>query len=323
MRIAGWKMAVWTTALSCILCVAIILAGPAAAQTLAPETARQRALDLVNQSRRAHQLPPLTLETKLNEAAQGHAADMAKRNYYAHNSPEGKSVGDRFQKVGGSRWLLTAENIAKCADCRPPLSDDVLLRLQEGWMNSPGHRANILHKGLATFGFGIVLDARGGLYAVQNFAGPGGSDESGAADAGKPLSPEEQGRLALEAVNRERKKLGRAALKLSGALNTAARTLVPVKSVDAFGLEKGLDVFALLPDAEQKSWAEITVLAGICGGCGVQPAAPDVARFTAQWLGDAGSKTKLLDPALTHIGFTVAASGGGKKVGVGLLGKRR
>ncbi|WP_088346054.1 MULTISPECIES: CAP domain-containing protein [Rhodomicrobium] len=310
--------------LCCALVLAAALARPAAAQdaALGIDAARQRALELVNESRRAQKLPPLALEPKLNQAAMRHALDMLKRNFYAHNTPEGKTPADRYQAVGGSKWMLTAENIARCETCRPPVTDAVLRRLQDGWMNSPGHRANILRKGLTTFGYGIVMDAKGGMYAVQNFAGPGTSDDAkGPADGGKAIPQEEQAQLALEAINKERGKAGRAPLKFSQALTQAARALAPPSSVSTFGQQKPPPLFDLMPDSERENWDGLAMVAAICGGCGLAPAAADVGRFTAQWFRNPSYSETLLDAESTHLGFTVSANGEGKKVGIGLLGK--
>ena len=119
----------WISVLTTAMLLSALLAAitPAGARTFRRRSSasiamRQRALDLVNESRRAQKLPPLALEAKLNAAAQGHAADMLKRNFYAHNTPEGKTPADRYQKQGGSKWMLTAENIAKC-DALPPARD--------------------------------------------------------------------------------------------------------------------------------------------------------------------------------------------------------
>ena len=72
-------------------------------------------------------------------------------------------------------------------------------------MNSPGHRKNILLRGITEFGFGIAVDARGNLYAVQNFAGPG-ADTDAAGDEIKPIGPEEQITLVLGSSTRNARK---------------------------------------------------------------------------------------------------------------------
>src|SRR5262249_34129156 len=155
-------------------------------------------------------------------AAQVHAADMLKRNYFAHGSPEGKNVADRFQAAGGSAWRLTAENIAKCS-CAPPVTEDYLRLLHDGWMKSPGHRANILRKGVSYFGFGLAASETGGLYAVQTFSGAGLQKGAEAGSGAIPVSLDAQAKAALADINARREKAGRVPLALSKSLSDAAR----------------------------------------------------------------------------------------------------
>jgi uncharacterized protein YkwD len=299
-----------------------ILVSPSAGRETGREALRWLALELVNQSRAAHNLPPLRLEAKLSSAAQFHADDMLRRDYYAHDSPEGRSVSDRYQSFGGSRWVLTAENIAKCEGCKPPLREAHVRQMHEKWMLSPGHRANILRQGLDRFGYGIVIDANERFYAVQTFAGPG-TPEGGASAAGETaLSPEEQAQAALEHINARRVAIGRKPLKLSAPLSAAARSLAPGPGASDFNVDPSPDLYGALPQAERKSWPSLTVLLASCGGCGATPMAADVANFTAQWLGHQDYEKILLSGDLTHWGFTIAADGQGKKIAVGLAGKR-
>ena len=93
------------------------------------------------------------------------------------------------------------------------------------------------------------------------------------------------------------------------------------KSVATFGQQRPPDLFTLIPEAERESWGELAMVAAICGGCGQQPTAADVSALPANGFATARYSQMLLDPAVTHIGFTVAADGAGKKVGLGLLGK--
>jgi uncharacterized protein YkwD len=282
---------------------------------------RALALALVNQSRKEHNLPPLALEAKLNKAAQGHASDMLKRNFYSHTSPEGTTIGGRYKQAGGSNWLLTAENIAQCPKCAPPATEVYLKQLQEGWMNSPGHRKNILHQGVTEFGFGIAVDARGGLYAVQNFAGPGTPIAAGGSGGGKPIGPRDQAALALLAINAERQKAGQAALKPSDALDKAAQAMLPRKGDETFSLEKKSVLELIAPD-ERSSWGTVNVVAALCGGCGLEPVAADVSYFTGQWTGQGKHRAMLLGAEATHLGFAIGANGAGKKVAVGVFGEK-
>jgi len=283
------------------------------------EKFRALALDLTNKSRAESKLPPLQIGREANEAAKAHAADMLKRNFYSHNSPEGKTVQDRYMQAGGSKWRVTAENIARCTGCQ--LSAATVEDLHRGWMNSKGHRENLLRRGIAQFGFSIVAESGQPLYAVQAFAGPGIPNGLGANEDPKRLSETEVVAKALEHLNRERKQAGLTAFSESAALNKAARSLLPERKLEAFDLAQIDKVMDALPAADRKDWQSLTVLAGACGGCGAEPTAADVRSFVQQWLGDAQNKGLLLSPGSTHLGFALAASGQGKKVALGVLGK--
>lgn len=285
---------------------------------------RQQALELVNRARAAHGLSRLELGRDLDEAAQAHAQDMLRRGYFSHTSPEGKNVQDRYIAAGGSRWELVAENIAKCDNCAPQVTDATVEWLQEGWMNSPEHRANILRPGLTRFGFGIAADAQQGLYAVQTFAGPGtprGADRA----EGKPaaLSGDEIAARAADLVNAARRRADLGDLRASPALNDAARNLLPDPKADAKALDIGSDPFGALPAGERGKWRSLAVVAGACGGCGVYPTEADIRSFRDQWLDNPQYKQRLLDPNATSMGFAMQADGSGRKTAVLVIGSAR
>jgi uncharacterized protein YkwD len=267
-------------------------------------------------------LKPLSLTPELTEAAQSHAADMLRRDYYSHYSPEGESVGDRFKAAGGDPWLLTAENIAKCEGCKPPVGEGYVRQMHDGWMNSPGHRANILRKGLTEFGYGLVIGEGNKLYAVQTFAGPGTSQGDDAGVDAKPISATEQLEAALQEINLARKEKGRPALRGSEALSQAARNMLPDSSSDEFEVQGNGDIYDAVPPDSQRDWAQLTAVIASCGGCGTEPVRPDVTYFTGQWLGDSQYREMLMEADATHLGFAIAANGKGKKIGVGLLGRQ-
>jgi uncharacterized protein YkwD len=285
------------------------------------EKLRSLALQLVNKSRAEAKLPPLQIGKEINEAARYHAADMLRRNFYDHTSPEGKSVGDRYQKAGGSRWKITAENIARCTGC--DLSAKTVEELQRGWMNSKGHRENILRKGITQFGFSIVAAPGKPLYAVQTFTGPGVPNGISGNQPAKRLSEAEVAKKALEILNKERKQAGRPAFTESPALTKAARSLLPQKNLDDFNLSRSGKLMDALPAGERQDWQSLSVLAAACGGCGAEPTDADVRAFVQQWLGNPGNKTMMMNPASTHLGFALAVSGEGKKVGLAVLGKKQ
>ncbi len=132
-------------------------------------------LDLINAERESRGLNPLTLELRLNEAAEDHSTWMLEEDVFSHTGINGTRAGDRirladFEFSGSWAW---AENIAwQSLRGEPGIEDDVV-NLHTSLMNSPGHRANILNPDVTYIGIGIELGNYGGYEAVmvtQNFA---------------------------------------------------------------------------------------------------------------------------------------------------------
>ena len=121
-------------------------------------------LQLVNQERTTFGFQPLTLSEKLDTAADRHSQDMAANSYFDHTGRDGSSADQRIERAGYTNWNRWGENIAK--GYRSPA--DVV----RGWMNSPGHRANILKAGFTHMGLGYAVTAGvpGALYWTQVFA---------------------------------------------------------------------------------------------------------------------------------------------------------
>lgn len=122
-----------------------------------PERVRAEMLARVNAQRKKAGAPPLRSNTRLDLAAQRHAEDMLARNFFAHASPEGKTVRDRAQAAGYD-WRMVGENIAE-----GQLSVDEVM---DTWMHSPGHRKNILDPGFKELGVGLALGQSGGRYRI-------------------------------------------------------------------------------------------------------------------------------------------------------------
>lgn len=115
---------------------------------------------LANVEREKAGCGPLRSEAKLRTAAQKHADDMAERDYYAHESPEGRNAGDRITAAGYS-WALWGENIHR--------GPHTPAQAVEDWMNSEGHRKNILNCAFKDVGVGVTLTDNGPWW-VQDFA---------------------------------------------------------------------------------------------------------------------------------------------------------
>ncbi|MGY1682869.1 CAP domain-containing protein [Geodermatophilus sp. SYSU D01176] len=131
-----------------------------AAQAAAPAdpSAEAAVLALVNEARAAAGCGALTADPALAAVARAHSADMRDRDYFSHTSPEGLSPFDRAEQagIGYSR----AENIA--------YGQADAAAVMEAWLESPGHRANILDCDLTKLGVGVA-EGPGGPWWTQLF----------------------------------------------------------------------------------------------------------------------------------------------------------
>ena len=135
------------------------------AETTADKDASQEAqavLKLVNQERAKVGLSALTLDAKLNNAAQKKAVDMRDKNYFDHQSPTYGSPFDLMRSEGIS-YSTAGENIAA--------GQQSAQAVMESWMNSSGHRANILNAKYKYLGVGFCTGGRYGTYWTQMFTG--------------------------------------------------------------------------------------------------------------------------------------------------------
>ncbi|MEJ8652248.1 CAP domain-containing protein [Streptomyces sp. MS1.AVA.3] len=136
-------------------------AGKPAAQQDTKRAARYEAdvLRLVNKARAEHGCGPLRRDARLAKAARLHSQDMSARHYYAHSSPDGRDPKERMEAQGYKD--AHAENI------------DAWETKPEGafraWMNSPGHRANILSCSSHATGVGVAFGGKLRAYWTQDF----------------------------------------------------------------------------------------------------------------------------------------------------------
>ena len=116
---------------------------------------------LTNDARSVESLNPLEVDTLLGMAAQGHADDMSINDYFSHTSQDGRTLGDRVSAVGYD-YCWAGENIAYGYSSQASVF--------AAWMNSPGHRANILSSNATEYGLGHAAD---GNYWVMVLGRPG------------------------------------------------------------------------------------------------------------------------------------------------------
>lgn len=124
------------------------------------ESSEKAMVDLVNQERVKRGLKTLIFNLELREVGRTHSADMFKRGYFSHYSPEGKSVADRSLKLGVD-FLVIGENLAYAPS---------LELAHKGLMNSEGHKANILSEDYGQIGIGVMDGGAYGKMFTQVFS---------------------------------------------------------------------------------------------------------------------------------------------------------
>lgn len=118
---------------------------------------------LVNVERAKAGLPQLTQNWQLSRVARYKSQDMIDKGYFAHNSP---TYGSPFKMMEsfGIRYSAAGENIA--------MGQQSPSQVMNAWMNSPGHRNNILSPSFTQIGVGLAKDKNGRMYWTQMFIKP-------------------------------------------------------------------------------------------------------------------------------------------------------
>lgn len=140
--------------------------GPVGGDTTPDKNAgfADQVIELVNTARADNGLPPFAKSDVLMQMADAYATRMADRNFCSHVDPDtGLTAFDRAIEYG-YQYSLLGENIA--AGQTTPKA------VMDGWMNSPGHRANILSADLTEIGVGVHEGGSLGIYWCQEFGTP-------------------------------------------------------------------------------------------------------------------------------------------------------
>lgn len=131
-------------------------------------------IERVNAFRAAHNRAPLVHHPVLSSVAREHSRDMAARGFYGHADPDGVTPNERVARVFARTFLMagTAENIAYREQggraAGSPVTADLGRHFMEGWINSPGHRANLLREEMTLIGVGVAVSG-GRVFATQKF----------------------------------------------------------------------------------------------------------------------------------------------------------
>ncbi len=135
-----------------------LLCAPMAYAQAHGSVAEQYLFAQANAERAQRGLPQLRWDGALYRAAQTHAKEMALRQSISHQYPGEPELSDRG-RAAGARFSVIAENVAEAPTA---------VRIHDAWMNSPGHRANLLDAQVDSVGIS-VLSRNGQLYAVEDF----------------------------------------------------------------------------------------------------------------------------------------------------------
>ncbi|MFP8891481.1 CAP domain-containing protein [Natrialbaceae archaeon A-CW2] len=134
----------------------------------------------INEVRAEHGAGALIYDDDLASIASDHSEDMKIRDYFAHVDPNGQDVMDRYHEYG-YRCDAAGENIAETYvherieesstgnTIRITDEEELAKQLVQQWMDSPGHRENILHSEWQRQGLGLYFSDDGKVYATQNF----------------------------------------------------------------------------------------------------------------------------------------------------------
>ncbi|RUS93461.1 hypothetical protein DSM106972_096100 [Dulcicalothrix desertica PCC 7102] len=103
----------------------------------------------INQVRQKEKLQPLKNNERLAEVARKYSKQMAEKNFFSHTGVDGSTLASRVEASGIIYWLV-GENLFRGTNLNEPVSIAV-----EGWLESPGHRANILRPPFNETGVGV------------------------------------------------------------------------------------------------------------------------------------------------------------------------
>jgi uncharacterized protein YkwD len=115
---------------------------------------------LTNEVRRRHGVPPLTWESSLRDVARAHSADMLRRNYFSHVSPDGQTSHNRITAKYPFPVSMTGENIWSGSGLDSRNTSQLARLIVNNWMSSAGHRQNLLNPKFTDIGVGVAAQGQ-------------------------------------------------------------------------------------------------------------------------------------------------------------------
>lgn len=202
-------------------------------------------INLTNLSRREYNFKPLVSNGLLAQAAQAKADDMLAKGYFAHNTPEGKTPWSFINAVEYN-YLMAGENLA--------VNFTESEAVEDAWMNSPGHKANILNKNFEEIGIGIsqgVYQGHSAIFVVQMFGTPAEQNVrlSNVSTKIQTTDIPQPAQAAGAAIPISAAKLDSAKSGKTVAAKTSGSVKVPVKSLRSSAVEAKQSAQAVKPTA--------------------------------------------------------------------------
>lgn len=124
-------------------------------------------LAAINRIREKAGLPGLEFSDAVASVARQHSEEMASKKFFNHRSSDGALNIDRLRRAGITSWVQAGENLVKVHGFL-----NVVQTATEEWMNSEGHRHNILDRVFKRSGAGAAIDENGTVYLTQIFLAP-------------------------------------------------------------------------------------------------------------------------------------------------------
>lgn len=127
------------------------------------ESLEQQCLDEVNRLRRRSRLAPLEFSEGLLSVARNYSRRMAEEHFFSHTDPEGFTVRERVDSAD-IKWRMVGENLAYSNGYVNPVAASL-----HGWMESPGHRKNLLDPDFSLTAIGVWIGSDGTVYFTEIF----------------------------------------------------------------------------------------------------------------------------------------------------------
>jgi uncharacterized protein YkwD len=275
----------------CTAALAALSLARAGAQEMADQV-----LQLVNAQRAASGLAPLVRNEVLDRAALSHSQDMAAGGFMSHTGSDGSNPGQRIQAAGytGSTW---GENIAIWYASAQAVMD--------AWMNSPGHRANILNPNFREIGIAVVYraDSASHYYWTQDFGARAGGSAAPLVDSSPPLgsaTPAEMAAQVLGLVNAQRTANGLDPLLRASELDRAAQAHSEDMAQGNFMGHTGTDGSNPAQRIQAASYHGYTWGENVAAGFASAQAVVDA------WMNSPGHRANILNPDFKEIGIACA-----------------